>query len=331
VFGVGAGFGVVFAGLIVDNLNWRWIFVLGSLIVAFSLVLVHRFVPESPIKTPSRVDLPGATLLSLALISFLIALSEGHSWGWASSRIVGLFAAAFVLAVLWGYVETRVDDPLVDMRMLAYRPVLFTNVTAVITGFAMFGTFVLIPNFVEMPHGLPPASARLVTYGFDANATKAGLYLLPGSVMLLFAGPLAGRIGSRIGFKWPLAAGLALIGCAAGVVAAFHARPWQIWVSQGLLGIGAGFAFAAMATLIAENVRPEETGVATGVNTVMRSIGGVIGGQIGAALLVTYTIRGTTLPAERGYVISFAIAAGAAAVGAVLACLTPEPRRGIRL
>jgi EmrB/QacA subfamily drug resistance transporter len=331
VFGVGGGFGVVFAGLIVDNLSWRWLFAVGSLLIAFSLVLVRRFVPESPIKTPSRVDLPGATLLSLALISLLVALSEAHSWGWASTRILGLFASAFVLAVLWGYVETRVDDPLVDMRMLAHRPVLFTNATAVIAGFAMFGTFVLIPNFVEMPHGLPLASARLVTYGFDANATKAGLYLLPGSVVLLFAGPLAGRIGSRIGFKWPLAAGLALTGCAAAGLAAFHDRPWQIWVSQGVLGIGIGFAFAAMATLIAENVRSEETGVATGMNTVMRAVGGVIGGQIGAALLAAYTIRGTTLPAERGYVISFAIAAGAAAVGAALACLTPEPRRDVRL
>jgi hypothetical protein len=66
------------------------------------------------------------------------------------------------------------------------------------------------------------------------------------------------------------------------------------------------------------------------MNTVMRSIGGVIGAQIGAALLAAITIRGTTIPAERGYVISFAIAAGAALVGAVLACLTPEPPRSAR-
>ena len=106
-------------------------------------------------------------------------------------------------------------DPLVDMRMLAHRPILFTNVTALIAGFAMFGTFVLIPNFVEMPHGLPHATARLVDYGFGASATRAGVYLLPGSFMLLFAGPIAGRIGSRIGFKWPLAAGMLVVGVAA--------------------------------------------------------------------------------------------------------------------
>jgi MFS family permease len=94
-----------------------------------------------------------------------------------------------------------------------------------------------------------------------------------------------------------------------------------------VLGIGIGFAFASMATLVAENVRPEETGVASGMNTVMRSIGGVIGGQTGAALLAAYTIGRTGLPAEHPHVVTFSVGAGAAVVGALLACLTPEPRR----
>jgi EmrB/QacA subfamily drug resistance transporter len=328
VFGVGGGFGIVFAGLIVDNLSWRWLFIVGSILVALSLVLVHRFVPESPIKTPSRVDILGAVLLSLALVALLVALSEGETWHWSSGRVLGLFAAAGVLFVVWGYAETRVADPLVDMRMLAHRPILFTNATALIAGFAMFGTFVLIPNFVEMPHGLAPHVARLVDYGFDASTTKAGLYLLPGSFTLLFAGPLAGRLGSRIGFKWPLAMGLVLVTASAASIAAFHDRPWQIWLNQAVLGAGVGFAFAAMATLIAENVRPEETGVATGMNTVMRSIGGVVGGQVGAAFLAAYVIPGTGgLPAEKGFTITFAIGAVAAGVGTILACLVPEPRR----
>jgi EmrB/QacA subfamily drug resistance transporter len=331
VFGVGGGFGIVFAGVIADNLSWRWLFVTGSILTAAALLLVLRFVPESPIKTPSRVDYPGAVLLSLALISLLVGLSEGAHWGWTSGRILGLFAASLVLFVAWGFLETRVPDPLVDMRMLAHRPVLFTNVTALVAGFAMFGTFVLIPNFVEMPHGLPAATAHLVHYGFNASTTRAGLYLLPGSVTLLFAGPLAGRIGARVGFKWPLAAGLVLVSAAAGALVWFHTQSWHVWAGQAVLGVGVGFAFAGMSTLIAENVRPEETGVATGVNTVMRSIGGVVGAQVGAALLTTYTIAGTkNVPSVRGFEISFAVAAIAALVGAGLACLVPEPARAVR-
>src|SRR5207247_7359689 len=64
VFGVGGGLGIVFSGLIVDHLSWRWLFILGAIPVAISVVLVHRFVPESPIKTPSRIDYLGASLRS---------------------------------------------------------------------------------------------------------------------------------------------------------------------------------------------------------------------------------------------------------------------------
>ncbi|HWH54799.1 MAG TPA: MFS transporter [Gaiellaceae bacterium] len=326
VFGVGGGFGIVISGLIVDNLSWRWLFVIGSIPIAACVPLVHKFVPESPIKTSSRVDFVGASLLSTGLICLLLALTEGESWGWSSGGVLGLFAAAAVVLTTWVVAELRVPEPMVDMHVFSRRPVLLTNVTALITGFAMFGTFVLIPNFVETPHGLSSSVARLVDYGFDASATKAGLYLLPSSVMLLFAGPVAGLIGRRTGFKWPLAAGMLLAGASAASFALWHEHPWQILAAMPLLGVGVGFAFAAMATLITEAVRPTETGIATGMNTVMRTVGGVIGGQVGAAILTAHAIGATGVPTARGYEIAFAIAAAAAFVGAVVAVFVTPTR-----
>jgi len=287
---------------------------------------VHRFIPESPIKTPSRVDYLGATLLSGGLIAMLVALTEGESWGWTSGRTLGLAAAAVVLLFAWGIAELHVDDPMVDMRMLARREILFTNITALISGFAMFGTFVLVPNFVEMPHGLSASVQHAVDYGFDASATKAGLYLLPSSVALLFAGPLAGLIGRRTGFKWPLAAGMLLVSISAASLTELHDKPWQILAAMPVLGVGVGFAFAAMATLITEAVRPTETGVATGMNTVMRTVGGVVGGQVGAALLASHTLPGTNVPSVDGFQIAFGIAAVAALVGAGVAVFITPPR-----
>jgi EmrB/QacA subfamily drug resistance transporter len=324
VFGVGGGFGIVLAGLIVDHLSWRWLFIVGAIGVAAAAILVVRFVPESPVKTPSRVDVPGALLLSAGLVALLLALSEGEAWHWLSARILGLFAAAAALLAIWGAVELRVDEPLVDMRMLAYRPVLLTNATALIAGFAMFGTFVLVPNFAETPRGLPHSLARLVHYGFGASATKAGLYLLPSSFVLLFAGPGAGLLGRRIGMKWPLALGLVLVGASCGSLALWHDHAWQLLAAMPLLGFGVGFAFAAMATLITEAVRSTETGVATGMNTVMRTVGGVVGAQVGAALLTAYAIRGTTIPSVTGFEAAFAVGAAASLVGATLAAfVTP--------
>ena len=334
VFGVGGGFGIVLSGLIVDHVSWRWLFIVGSVAIAAAVVLVHRYVPESPIKTPSRVDFLGASLMSVGLISMLLALTEGEHWGWTSGRILGLAIIAVVFLVAWAVAELRVAEPMVDMRMLAHRQVLFTNLTAIIAGFAMFGSFVLVPNFVETPHGLSASVHRLVDYGFDASATKAGLYLLPSSLALLFAGPIAGLIGRKTGSKWPLAIGMVLVGTAAGSLALWNDRPWQILAAMPVLGAGIGFAYAAMATLITEAVRPRETGVATGMNTVMRTVGGVIGGQVGAALLIAHTIPGTNgVPSVTGFTVAFAISAVAAIVGAGVAVFVtpPRPRRRERL
>jgi EmrB/QacA subfamily drug resistance transporter len=326
VFGVGGGFGIVVSGVIVDNLSWRWLFIFGAIPVAIATVAVHRFVPESPIKTPSRVDFLGATLLSVGLVCLLLALTEGESWGWTSARVGGLFAGSAVFLALWVVAELRVPEPMVDMHVFVQRQVLFTNICALITGFAMFGTFVLIPNFVETPRGLAADTARLVDYGFNASATKAGLYLLPSSVTLLFAGPAAGLIGRRIGSKWPLAAGMLLSGISAVMLAFWNTETWQILVALAVLGIGVGFAFAAMATLITEAVSATETGVATGMNTVMRTVGGVIGGEVGAAILTAHLIPTTNVPSLRGYEVAFTIAGAAAFVGVVAAVLV-TPRR----
>jgi EmrB/QacA subfamily drug resistance transporter len=334
VFGIGGGFGIVLSGVIVDNFSWRWLFIVGAIGIAVAVVLVHRFVPESPVKTPSRVDVLGASLLSGGLIAMLLALTEGESWGWTSARVLGLAAVALVLLVIWVVAELHVAEPMVDMRMLARREVLLTNITALIAGFAMFGAFVLVPNFVEMANGYSSTVQRLVDYGFDASATEAGLYLLPSSITLLFAGPLAGLFGRRVGYKWPLACGLALVAVSAGALAEWHDEPWQVLVTMAVLGVGVGFAYAAMATLITEAVRPTETGVATGMNTVMRTVGGVVGGQVGAALLAAHTIRGTNeVPSVVGFEQAFAICAVAALLGAGIAVFVTPPRlrRGERL
>ena len=100
VWGIGGGFGIVLSGLIVDNFSWRLLFLLGAIPVAISLALIHRFVPESPVRSPSRVDVPGALLLSGALLSLMVTLTEGERWGWVSPQLLGVLvlAAAFFAA-----------------------------------------------------------------------------------------------------------------------------------------------------------------------------------------------------------------------------------------
>jgi EmrB/QacA subfamily drug resistance transporter len=322
VFGVGGGFGIVFSGLIVEHLSWRWLFVAGAIPVGAAIVLVHRYVPESPVKTRARLDVPGAVLLAGALVALLVALTEGEHWGWSSLPFLSLIAASVVLFAAWVATELHVAEPMVDMRMMSQRPVLLTNTTALIAGFAMFGSFVLVPQFVSTPES--------AGYGFGASPTVAGLFLVPSSVMMLFAGPVAGMLGRRYGSKWPLAVGMGLVAAAALGLATLHDQPSQVIAAMVLLGAGVAASFAAMAALITESVRPTETGVATGMNTVMRTIGGVIGGQIGAAILTSYTIARTGLPEEQAYSIAFGLSAIAAAVASCVAVFITAPLRARR-
>jgi len=320
VFGVGGGFGIVLSGVIVDHLSWRWLFILGSIPVAASIALVHRYVPESPVRSPSRVDIPGALLLSGALVTLMVALTEGEGWGWTSPLLLGLVLGSAACFLLWGFVEARSSSPMVNLRMLAHRPVLLTNVATMVSGFALFSCFVLVPAFVETAPGRG--------YGFGATATEAGLFLLPSSIAMLFAGPLAGTIGRRVGSKWPLAGGMLVVSLGALLFATAHDEGWHVYLASGLLGLGVGSAFAALAALIADNVDALEMGVASGMNTVMRMIGAVIGGQVAAALLTAQTIGSSSVPAESAFTTTFVLSAVAALVAAGIAVsIGTQPHR----
>jgi len=191
LLGIGGGLGIVLAGPIVKTLGYHWLFWFPLIAVAVTALATHFFVPESPVKAPGHVNWRGAVLLSAWLVCLLVGISEGADWGWASARTLGLFAAAAVLVVLWIGNEQRAAEPLVDMRMMRRRGVWTVNLTAVLLGAGMFTSFVLIPQFVEMP-----ASTG---YGFGASVTEAGLFLLPSTVGMLLFSPLAGRLSATVG------------------------------------------------------------------------------------------------------------------------------------
>src|SRR3954471_11538284 len=225
-FGIGGGIGLVAAGLIVDHLPYEWIFWIGLIVTVIAIVCTLLFVPESPIKVPAKIDWAGAALLSVGLGTLLLAISEGPRWGWGSGRVLGLFAAAALALVVWVRFELRVPAPLVDMRMMRRRTVWTTNVAALLVGFGMFGSFILIPQFVQAP-----ASAG---YGFNATVTEAGLILLPSTAVMLFAGPGAGWLGGRFRPRLPLLIGTAAAAAAFTLIALAHDHKWELYIGTAL-------------------------------------------------------------------------------------------------
>jgi EmrB/QacA subfamily drug resistance transporter len=316
-FGIGGGVGLVIAGLIVDALGPSWLFWLGMLALPAAYV-IWRDVPRTHTPAHTRVDWLGAAILSAALIALLYGLSKATDWGWGSAGVLGLTAAGLVLAVVWVMVELRVDHPLVDMRILRRRPVLLTNINAVLVGFAMFASFLLIPQLAQTPERFG--------YGFGASVTGAGAMMLPSTMVMLVAGPWAGRL-ARTSSRLPLVLGSGILSLAFLGYAVAHGSIWEILVGGALMGLGIGFAFASMANIVVESVPSNEVGVATGINTIMRTLGGALGAQLVATLLTSETIGNSATPAEAAYTNAFIAAAVAAALATAAALAIPRRRR----
>jgi MFS family permease len=275
-------------------------------------------VPESPVRTPGKVDYVGAGILAVGLSAVLIAVSRANQWGWTSDKTLGLVGIG--LAVLAAFVayERRHEAPLINIRTLARPPVLMTDIATLLVGFGLFGTFVLIPQIAELPSG--------GDVGLGLDATEAGLLMAPGGLMMLFAAPIVGRVSERIGARLPLAVGSMLAAAGLLGMALAHDSALLIVLWGMILNVGIGCAFAALPNLVISAVEPHETGEATGVNMIARNVGAALGGQVAASIVAGHVATGG-LPANRGFELAFLMSAGVALLAGVCGLLIPPVRR----
>jgi EmrB/QacA subfamily drug resistance transporter len=318
LLGIGGGLGIVLAGPILQHLSYHWLFWILLVLTSIAAVAAIVFIPESPIREPGRVDWLGGVLLSAWLVALLVAVSEGTTWHWQSAKTIGLFVVSGLLAAAWVKAERRSRQPLVDMGMMRLSRVWTTNTAALLLGFGQYGALILIPEFVQAP-----ASTG---YGYGASVTQAGLFLVPMTIASMITSPISGRLSNLVGSKVPLVLG-SLASTVAFVVLAVAGSRWEIYLASAMVGIGVGFAFAALANLIVEAVPHGQTGVATGMNTIVRTIGGAIGAVVAASVLSAHVLAGGE-PTKGGYTITFSICAAVLLVG-VLASLA-VPGRGRR-
>lgn len=317
IFGVGAGVGIVAAGPIVENLSWHWLFWLPLVLVVIALLGAIFGMKESPVRTPGRLDLVGTGILTVGLVSLLLAISKGQSWGWFEGKTLALFAVGVVALVAFALVELRVTQPLIDMRLLANRGVWATDLVALALGFAMFGTFLLVPTLLELPVE--------TGFGFGKSVSEAGLFLLPTVIMMVIFGPLSGILDRKFGPKVPLTLGTSFVVAAFALPAIVHDELWQVLGSGILTGAGIGLAFAAMANAIIEAVPAAQTGEASGVNAIARTIGSSIGTAVVAAVITSQSTP-EGMPTDQAFTYGFWVCAGVAVLAVIASLALPSAR-----
>jgi MFS family permease len=286
---------VVLAGVVIDNLSYHWLFwfPLGAILV--TAYLTWRYIPESPVKTPAHVNYRAAALMTAGISAVLLGITQTSTWGWGSPKTLALLALGVVLIGAWVREELRSREPLVDMRMMAIRGVWTTNAVAFLIGVGMYSSFILLPGLVQEP---------VSSGGFGASVTTAGLFLLPSTIAIVIVGQMAGVLERRIGSRGSLIGGAVFALASYALLVVDRGQEWEVYLAAGLLGIGIGLSFSAMANLIVQNVRQEQTGVATGMNAVTRTLGGAFGGQLAATLLASNLGAGG-IPTSSGFTLSF--------------------------
>ncbi len=314
---VGGGVGLVLAGPVVDTLSYHWLFWLPMVMTLIAAVAAAVWVPESPERTPGRINVGSALLMSAWLVALLLAVSQGHTWGWASGRTIGLFVLAAIFLPVWVIAETRSAQPLVDMRMMRIPTVWTVNLVALLFGMGMYSMFAFLPQFLQTP--------KLTGYGFGVSVTESGLLLLPQTAATFIAGLLSGRLAARFGSKAVLVAGATLTALGTLGLTLVHDQLWQVVVETTVLGLAFGLAFAAMSNLVVDAVPQTQTGVASGMNANIRTVGGALGGAV-LASVVTAGARPDGLPVEAGYTHGFGVLVVTSALAALVAAFVPVIR-----
>ena len=316
--GVGGAIGLPLSAFVAQTFDWHAIFWMGAALSLLLTVGVVLLVPHLNDHAGGSLDLVGVVGLTVGLVATLIGVSKANAWGWTSGRTLGSFLGGIAVLVVWGYYQLRRDEPLVNLRVTASRPVLLTNIAAIAIGFGMMAQSIVIPQLLQLP--------TATGFGLGQSLLAAGLWMAPGGLMMMAFSPVSGRLMTVIGPKQTLMVGAAVLGF--GYLTAFFLMdaPWQLLIASSIAAAGVGIGYGAMPALIMGNVAPREAGAAVGINALMRSIGTTSAAAIMVTVLTSSTtdFGGASIPTEGAYQLCFLIGAIAAFVGVALTALVPH-------
>ena len=270
VFGIASVIGPLLGGFLTTNLTWRWIFYVNLPIGVLAFAVLAATLPARTERVQRRIDYMGAGLLASALAAIvLLTTLGGTSYAWDSAFIVGLGVAAVVLLIAFVVVERRAPEPVLPMRLFRNRVFSVTAGIGFVVGFALFGSIVYIPLFLQVVNGDTP--------------TGSGLRLLPLMIGLLTTSIVSGQLISRTGrYKiFPiigtavLVVGLALLSTMSASTTSLESSAYML-----VVGLGLGCTMQVLVLAVQNSVDYQDLGVATSGATLFRSIGGAVGTAI---------------------------------------------------
>jgi DHA2 family multidrug resistance protein len=277
--------GPTLGGYITDNFSWRWIFYINVPIGLLSLYLSNRMVEDPPhlvkaheAATRQGIDFVGLTMIGVALGAFQIVADTGERNDWfASTQVLLLSITAAVLLVVFVFWELRQEHPVINLRLFANRNFAASSALMLALGAILYGSIVLIPQFLQLLMGY--------------TAQSAGEVLSLGGLAIVFLMPIVGLLISRVDARYMIAFGFLMSGLALvnmtriNLAIDFHtAMMWRVYQA-----IGMAFLFVPINTISYVGIKPEQNNQVSGIVNLMRNMGGSIGISAVTTLLARQT------------------------------------------
>lgn len=261
-----AALGPVLGGLL-TSIDWRLVFLVNVPLALITIVLTLRATPrlEPDPDAPRDLDLPGVATFALAVGAIVFGLSQGATEGWGDAATVVPLAIGVLALPLFVWVERRAKNPMIQFRLFRHDNFLAANLSQFLAGMVELGLGFLTPFFLLLVVGVSPATA--------------GIALIPATLPIILAGPLAGKAFDRFGGRWPLVVGFLVLAASGVVLAVSVSQESAVALIPGLLlqGLGLGIVLTVNDPTGLAAVPPEDSGEASGMINTSEQFGGAFG------------------------------------------------------
>ena len=314
---LGLTVGPSLGGWLAQAFGWRSVFYINVPVGIGAIALALRSIADDHVtEAEERFDFGGATLFTAGLVALMIALNQGHDWGWTSLLTLSVLFGALVLLGVFIRVEQERPAPMLDLSLFRSRTFSASATSALLNYACVYAVTFVLPFLLIQGRGLGTA--------------RAGLVLTTQPIVMAIVAPASGALSDRIGSRGLATAGMLLL--SAGLVAlgflVAHGSLGEIAAALALVGLGIGIFVSPNNSALMGAAPRNRQGIASGVLATARNVGMVLGVGFAAAIFTTVATHATSPAAGlvAGIRASLFAAAGVALVGALTSAVRGQSR-----